>query len=85
MNLEDQVKLLLSVVEQQKLQIDLLVRKIEELEKENRELRRRLNMDSSNSNKPPSSDSIFKKSQRPSRNKNRKRKPGGQFGHDGVN
>lgn len=83
MNLEDQVKLLLSVVEQQKLQIDLLVRKIEELEKENRELRRRLNMDSSNSNKPPSSDSIFKKSQRPSRNKNRKRKPGGQFGHDG--
>jgi transposase len=50
---------------------------------ENAELRARLKTDSSNSNKPPSSDSPFKRPQ-PNKREKGKRKAGGQPGHKGV-
>lgn len=55
--------------------------RVVELEKENAELRERLGKNSSNSHKPPSSDSPYKA--KPPGKKG-KRKPGGQPGHKGV-
>ncbi|MCU1422225.1 MAG: Mobile element protein [Microbacteriaceae bacterium] len=51
--------------------------------RENAELRARLKTDSSNSNKPPSTDSPFKRPQ-PNKREKGKRKAGGQPGHKGV-
>lgn len=82
MGYEDQITTLLAIVQRQAKQIEELTLRLDKVEKENYELRRQLNQDSSNSSKPPSSDSIFKKSSRPSRKKS-KRKPGGQVGHKG--
>ena len=77
MRLEDQIIVLLAEVES-------LTKRLKKLEKENKQLRRRLNMDSNNSSKPPSSDSIFKRPTRqyPKKKKSNK-KPGGQPGHKG--
>ena len=61
-----------------------LMRRIEVLEAENAELRRRLDLDSSNSSKPPSSDGLKKKPRILSSLRTRSGKPsGGQKGHRG--
>lgn len=59
-----------------------LVAKIEQLEKRTENLETRLNQDSLNSNKPPSSDSPYKKPKK--KTKKSKRKRGGQKGHKGY-
>ena len=53
------------------------------LKTENDELKARLNSDSHNSNKPPSSDGYKKRSIKPAFQKNRNSKHGGQKGHEG--
>lgn len=78
-NLEDQIIILLA-------KIETLTNRLEKVEHENKQLRRRLNMDSSNSSKPPSSDSIFKRPDRQYPQKQLRKsnkKPGGQPGHKG--
>jgi Family of unknown function (DUF6444) len=64
-----------------------LVARVEALEVENAELKRRLGMNSSNSSTPPSKDSIAAKAarqaQRSSRQRRADRKPGGQKGRKG--
>ena len=63
------------IVEQQKL-IDLLVLKVKELED-------RLNKNSQNSNKPPSSDGLKKPKSKPAFPRKKGKKAGGQAGHKG--
>src|SRR4051794_21944863 len=70
------------VVEQARVIAELRVR-VAVLEAENAELRRRLGMDSTNSSKPPSSDSPFTKPAPRSLRGKSGRKPGGQPGHPG--
>jgi transposase len=53
------------------------------LQAENAELRRRLDMNSQNSHKPPSSDGYRKKSLQPALPKGEKQAPGGKKGHKG--
>jgi transposase len=64
-----------------------LVARVESLEAENAELRRRLGMNSGNSSTPPSKDSIgakaARRADRSSRERSKDRKPGGQPGHRG--
>jgi transposase len=64
-----------------------LVARVESLEAENAELRRRLGMSSRNSSMPPSKDSIetkaARRADRSSRERSKDRKPGGQPGHKG--
>jgi transposase len=64
-----------------------LVARVEALEAENVELRRRLGMNSTNSSTPPSADSIAAKAKRradrSSRERSADRKPGGQPGRKG--
>lgn len=60
---------------------EVLAKRVAELEAENAELKARLGKNSSNSHRPPSSDSPYKA--RPPRKKGQK-KPGGQPGHKGV-
>lgn len=55
------------------------------LRAENAELKRRLAQDSTNSSKPPGSDSPFRKPAPRSQRKATGRKPGGQAGHEGTN
>ncbi|MET7726905.1 DUF6444 domain-containing protein, partial [Streptomyces mirabilis] len=57
----------------------------ERLRAENAELKRRLAQDSSNSSKPPSSDSPFRKPAPRSQRRSSGRKPGAQDGHEGTN
>lgn len=63
--------------------IELLEARIGDLEAENAELKRRLAQDSSNSSRPPSSDSPFRKPPPRSQRRPSGRKPGGQAGHEG--
>lgn len=76
MNTGDEIQLLLELVQQQ-------AKRIQVLEEELRELKHRLNQDSSNSSKPPSSDPIFNRPSRIGRKKKTGNKPGGQKGHKG--
>ncbi|MGC7100651.1 DUF6444 domain-containing protein [Amycolatopsis lurida] len=63
--------------------IEQLQAEVAELRAENAELKRRLGMNSTNSSKPPSSDSPFVKPVPKSLRGRSKRKPGGQAGHPG--
>ena len=56
---------------------------VQRLQAENAELRRRLEMNSQNSHKPPSSDGYRKKSVQPALPKGEKQAPGGKKGHKG--
>lgn len=64
--------------------IEGLMRRIEALEAENAELRRRLNLDSTNSSKPPSSDGLKKPRTPVSLREKSGKKSGGQEGHKGT-
>jgi transposase len=75
-DLPDDPELLKALVKQ-------LWEKIERLEAENAELRRRLGLDSTNSHKPPSSDGYHKKTVAPGLPKEKGRRNGGQKGHPG--
>lgn len=63
--------------------IESLLEIIERLEARIRELEQRLNKNSSNSSKPPSSDGLSKPSRTSSLRENGKNKSGGQLGHKG--
>ncbi|MFA6145555.1 MAG: IS66 family transposase [Sulfuricurvum sp.] len=68
-----------------KLLVELLA-KVEVLQNRVDELERRLKLNSSNSSKPPSTDSPFDpKTKKPSNAEGKKRKPGGQKGREGKN
>jgi transposase len=62
--------------------VDLLA-KAQQHEKRIAELERRLNLDSQNSSKPPSSDSPYRKPRPKTKKKKKSRKRGGQKGHKG--
>ena len=70
------------VVEQARVIAELRAR-VAVLEAENAELKRRLGMNSTNSSKPPSSDSPFTKPTPKSLRRKSGRRPGGQPGHPG--
>jgi transposase len=70
-------------IEPLKVLIMQLLENIAQLEAENAELRRRLGMDSRNSDKPPSSDGYQKKTVKPGLPKGKKGTKGGQIGHQG--
>jgi transposase len=70
-------------IESLKALIVQLLEKIAQLEAENAELRRRLGMDSHNSDKPPSSDGYQKKTVKPGLAQDKKGAKGGQVGHKG--
>lgn len=70
------IEALLEIIEGQAGQIKLLEARIKELEQ-------RLNKNSSNSSKPPSSDGLSKPSRTSSLRENGKNKSGGQPGHKG--
>ena len=63
--------------------VKFLIKRLELLEEENRELRARLGQNSSNSSRPPSQDPPWKKRGR--RRRPGGKKPGGQPGHRGKN
>ncbi|HEY0496576.1 MAG TPA: IS66 family transposase [Kutzneria sp.] len=74
---------LAALVVRQAAVIEELRAEVAALRAENAELRRRLDMNSSNSSKPPSSDSPFVKPDPKSLRGKSGRKPGGQTGHPG--
>lgn len=74
---------LVALVVQQARVIEELRAEVAVLRAENAELKRRLGMDSTNSSKPPSSDSPFAKPAPKSLRRKSGRKPGGQPGHPG--
>lgn len=80
--LERQVEALLAKVEEQAVTIATQAKRIAALETENAELRRRLGENSSNSNKPPSTDPPGTRAERPDGGPSGRRR-GGQPGHKG--
>jgi transposase len=74
---------LAALVAHQAAVIEQLPAEVAALRAENAELKRRLGMDSTNSSKPPSSDSPFTKPAPKSLRRKSGRKPGGQPGHPG--
>ncbi len=60
------------------------VAQLDDLKAEINELRERLNQNSANSSRPPSSDPPYKKRPRPDGKKSKKKKRGGQPGHQGI-
>jgi hypothetical protein len=74
---------LAALVVRQAAVIEQLQADVAALRAENAELKRRLGMNSTNSSKPPSSDSPFVKPAPKSLRGKSKRKPGGQAGHPG--
>lgn len=76
------VQILEDIIARQKQTIDELIKISEAQATRIAELERRLNMNSSNSSKPPSSDGLKKKSR--SLRKPSGKKPGGQHGHKGT-
>ena len=70
------IESLLEIIEVQAAQIKLLEARIHELEQ-------RLNKNSTNSSKPPSSDGLLKPPRTTSLRENGKNKSGGQVGHKG--
>lgn len=72
------------VIAEQARTIERLERRIAEQDVEIAELKRRLAQDSTNSSKPPGSDSPFRKPAPRSQRKATGRKPGGQAGHEGA-
>jgi transposase len=80
--LERQVEMLLANVEEQATELAAAKKRIAVLEVENAELRRRLGENSSNSSKPPSSDSPADRAARP-KDAPSGRARGGQRGHKG--
>jgi transposase len=75
---------LAALVVQQAQVIAELRQRVAALEAENAELKRRLGMNSTNTSKPPSSDSPFTKPPPKSLRRKSGRKPGGQPGHPGA-
>ena len=69
-------------IEELKVLVSSLLLKVSELEAENKELRGRLNLNSKNSSKPPSSDGL-KKKPKPAFPRQKKGKQGGQKKHKG--
>jgi transposase len=78
--LQDLVLKLIAELESTKDQLGLAIKRIEELESDNKELKARLAATSNNSNRPPSSDGLRK---RPGLPKAKPKKRGGQTGHKG--
>ena len=76
---------LAALVVRQAAVIEQLQTEVAALRAENAELKRRLGMNSTNSAKPPSSDSPFVKPAPKSLRGKSKRKPGGQAGASGFN
>jgi uncharacterized coiled-coil protein SlyX len=73
----------IKVLEARVVELELINKKQMELINE---LSRRLGLDSSNSNFPPSSDMFVKKKRKPQNNRDdSNNKPGGQSGHKGSN
>ena len=81
-NNPNEIQTLKAKIEEQNATIKELGEKNAQLEAENAELRRRLGLNSTNSNKPPSSDGYKKKTIAPAIPKDKKPK-GGQKGHKG--
>ena len=82
-NAEKIIKELLLEIAELKAQLAKALARIEELEKENAELKARLGMNSSNSSLPPSSDRFKKKDKKRSLRKKSSKPSGGQIGHKG--
>jgi transposase len=82
--LKDLVMVLLTRIEQLESNQSSLESENMSLKAENAELRNRLNQNSQNSNKPPSSDGLTKKTTQPAIPKEKGKRSGGQNGHTGT-
>lgn len=81
--MELKIEDLLKEITELKMQLAKALARIEELEKENAELKAKLGMNSTNSSLPPSSDRFKKKEKIKSLRKKSTRTSGGQIGHKG--
>lgn len=81
-NLQKTANLLKQEAALLKQDVDFLKQEVVALKKENSELKERLNSNSNNSSKPPSTD--FKKNKKKKIHKGSGRHPGGQLGHKGM-